>query len=71
LRSLNLTLIRQSSKGDEWEGMCSAQEDVRESKYPRESSRSWPTNIYRSPKRIEPLAHKIATLGVTGRAGPA
>jgi hypothetical protein len=24
-----------------------------------------------APKRIESLAHKIATLGVTGRAGPA
>jgi hypothetical protein len=29
LRSLNLTLIRQSSKGDEWKGTCLAQEDVR------------------------------------------
>jgi hypothetical protein len=51
LRSFNLTLIRQSSKEDEWEGMCSAQEDVRESKYPRESSRSQPTSIYRSPQK--------------------
>jgi hypothetical protein len=24
-----------------------------------------------APKRIEPLAHETATLGVTGRAGPA
>jgi hypothetical protein len=45
LRTLNLTLIRQSSKGDKWEGMCSAQEDVRMLKYPRESSPNWP-NIY-------------------------
>jgi hypothetical protein len=51
LRSLNLTLIRQSSKGDECEGMCSAQEDVRESKCPRETSRSRSTSIYRSPQK--------------------
>jgi hypothetical protein len=24
-----------------------------------------------APERIEPLAHEIATLGVTGRTGPA
>jgi hypothetical protein len=51
LRSLNLALIRQTSKGDEWEGMCSAQKNVRESKCLRATSRSWPTSIYRSPRK--------------------
>jgi hypothetical protein len=71
LRSLKLTLICQSSKGDEWEGVCSAQEDVRMSKYLRKTSRSPPTSIYMSPKRIEPLAHETATFRVIKRAGPA
>jgi hypothetical protein len=47
LRLLNLTLIRQSSKRDEWEGVCSAQEDVRMSKCPRRPPLSQPTPIYR------------------------
>jgi hypothetical protein len=29
LESLNLTLDSQQSKEDEWEGVCSAQEDVK------------------------------------------
>jgi hypothetical protein len=51
LRSLNLTLILQTSKGDEWERVCSAQENVRMSKCPRETSLSRPTSIYKSPQR--------------------
>jgi hypothetical protein len=47
LRSLNLILIRQSSKGDEWERVCSDQEDVRMSKCPRRPPLSQPTPIYR------------------------
>jgi hypothetical protein len=59
LRSLNLTLICQSCKGDEWEGVCSAQEDVRISKSPRDLPQSWPTSIYRRPQ------HEIAVRHLT------
>jgi hypothetical protein len=55
LRSLNLTLICQSSKGDEWEGVCSAQEDVKMSKCLRELPLSRPTSIYKPPQKIEPM----------------
>jgi hypothetical protein len=47
LRSLNLALIRQTSKGDKWEGMCSAQRSSRMINKPRDVPKSRPTSIYR------------------------
>jgi hypothetical protein len=51
--------IRQSSKGDEWERMCSAQKDVRESKYPREIPKGWPTSIYKRPQHEIAVRHLL------------
>jgi hypothetical protein len=51
--------IRQSSKGDEWEGMCSAQKDVRESKCPREIPKDWPTSIYKRPNTKIAVRHLL------------
>jgi hypothetical protein len=59
LRSLNLTLICQSSKGYEWEGVCSAQEDVRISKCPRAIPKSRPPSIYKSPKPKRAIGHSL------------
>jgi hypothetical protein len=42
LESLHLTLDSQPSKGDKWEGVCLAQEDVKKIKMSREIPKSWP-----------------------------
>jgi len=49
LESLNLTLICTIKQGDEWEGVCLAQWDVKNVKMPREIPQSRPTTIYRHP----------------------
>jgi hypothetical protein len=49
LESLNFTLDSQPSKGDEWEGVCLAQEDVKRIKKPREVPKSRPPTIYKCP----------------------
>jgi hypothetical protein len=55
LESLNLTLDSQPSKEDEWEGVCSAQEDIKMIKKPREFPKGRTPTIYKHPQRIEPL----------------
>jgi hypothetical protein len=77
LRSLNLALIRQTSKGDEWEGMCSAQRSARKINKPRETPKSRPTSIYRRPQQELAVRHLIllqphwlnALVKLTGRIG--
>jgi hypothetical protein len=59
LESLNLTLDLQSSKGDEWEGVCSAQEDVKMIKRLREFHKSRSPTIYKCPQKIEPLGSTL------------
>jgi hypothetical protein len=59
LESLNLTLNSQPSKGDEWERVCSAQEDVKMIKMSREVPKSRPPAIYRGPQRLEPLGSSL------------
>jgi hypothetical protein len=44
LESLNLTLDLQPSKGDEWEGVCSAQEDVKMTKNAKRGPQELATN---------------------------
>jgi hypothetical protein len=51
LESLNLTLDSQPSKGDEREGVCLAQEDVKHVKIPREFPKSRPPTIYKHPPK--------------------
>jgi hypothetical protein len=78
LESLNLTLDSQPSKGDEWEGVWSAQEDVNMTKMPREVPKSQPLNIYKCPQIIEPLGShcclpwgdRMCRSGVTERTTP-
>jgi hypothetical protein len=50
LGSLNLTLDSQPSKGDEWEGVCSAHKDVKMFKRPRGIPWSRPPHIYKPQK---------------------
>jgi hypothetical protein len=77
LRSLNLTLIRQTSKGDEWEWMCSAQRSARMINKPRATPKNWPTSIYRRPQQELVIRHLIllqpcwpdVLVKLTGRAG--
>jgi hypothetical protein len=79
LESLNLTLDSQPSKGDEWEGVCSAQEDVKMIRMPREVPKSRPPTIYKFLKQIKLLApsqclfrtDRTCWYIVTGRATPA
>jgi hypothetical protein len=54
LKSFNLTLDSQPTKEDEWEGVCSAQEDVKMIKISRKFPKSWPPTIYKHPKRMKP-----------------
>jgi hypothetical protein len=61
LGSLNLTLDYQPSKGDEWKGVCSAQEDIKMIKSLRGFPKGWPTHIYRGPKGIELLGSHSST----------
>ena len=48
LESLNLTLICIIKQGDEWEGVCLAQKDVKNVRMPREASQSRQSSIYRA-----------------------
>jgi hypothetical protein len=59
LESLNLTLDSQPIKEDEWEGVCSAQEDVKMIKILRELRKSQPSTIYKRPQIIEPLGSTL------------
>jgi hypothetical protein len=59
LGSLKLTLDSQPSKGDEREGVCSAQEDVKMIKMSREFPKSRPPTIYKRPQRIESLGSSL------------
>jgi hypothetical protein len=67
LESLNLTLDSQPIKGDELEGVCSAQEDVKMIKISRELPKGWSSTIYKRPQIIEPLGSTLLPDGVTGR----
>jgi hypothetical protein len=62
LESLNLTLDSQPSKGDEWERVCLAQEDVKMIKMSREVPKSHPPTIYKCPQRIVPLGSTLCLL---------
>jgi hypothetical protein len=55
LESLNLTLKSQSSKRDEWEGVCSAYKDVRMSKVQERCLRADQALFIEPLQRIEPL----------------
>jgi hypothetical protein len=69
LESLNLTLNSQSTKRDEWEGVCSAHKDVKNVRSPRGSPWSWPNTIYRHPNKIELLCSNGCLCMVIGHAG--
>jgi hypothetical protein len=68
LESLNLTLDSQPSKGDEWERVCLAQEDVKMIKMSREVPKSRPPTIYKCPQRIVPLGSTLCLMQGTGHA---
>jgi hypothetical protein len=64
LESLNLTLDSQPSKGDKWEKICSAQEDVKMIKMSREFPKSRPPTIYKCPpENIDVRLFTVPALG--------
>jgi hypothetical protein len=66
LESLNFALDSQPSKGDEWEGVCSAQDDVKMIKKPRMFAKSRPPTIYKRPQIIESLGSSLCAKPTDG-----
>jgi hypothetical protein len=64
LELLNLTLNSQSSKRNEWEGVCSAQRMLSQVRRTKRVSKGRLTSLYRRPKKIEPLAPLTVLISV-------